>query len=143
MDSETEKYMWFAAKAGWIEKFVTIGFLVNPGPELLELAGYRIGTKAPRSAFNKVNPFNLFLQESKTAENAELRRPAPGRVCINNGRPSFTGNYQKTLAEEYRSRHLLSAPPGLQYQQPTAFLRATGSMSGPMVCDKLFRSDIL
>jgi hypothetical protein len=35
MNSETEKYLSFAAKAGWIEKVVTIGFLVNPGPEFL------------------------------------------------------------------------------------------------------------
>jgi hypothetical protein len=71
--------------------------------ELLELAGYRIGTKARRPTFNKVNPFNLFLQESKTAENEELRRPVPGRVGINHGRPSFTGDYQKAMADEYKS----------------------------------------
>jgi hypothetical protein len=74
--------------------------------ELLELAGYRMGTKARRSAFNKVNPFNLFLQESKNAENEELRRPAPGRAGINHGRPSFTGDYQKAMADEYKSHQI-------------------------------------
>jgi hypothetical protein len=34
-DSITDKYMSFATKAGWVEKVVTIGFLVNPGPDFL------------------------------------------------------------------------------------------------------------
>jgi hypothetical protein len=57
--------------------------------ELLELAGYRMGTKARRSAFNKVNPFNLFLQESKTAENIELRGPAQQHNVAHSANPAF------------------------------------------------------
>jgi hypothetical protein len=36
------------------------------------------------------------------AEDAELRKPTPVRADINQGRPSFTGAYQKQLAEEYK-----------------------------------------
>jgi hypothetical protein len=66
----------------------------------MKQAGYRIQAKAKRVSFNKINPFNLFLQENKTAENEPLRRPAPGREEINHGRPSFTGAYQKHMSGE-------------------------------------------
>jgi hypothetical protein len=73
-------------------------------PPLMQLAGYRIQAKVKRASFNKINPFNLFLKENKTAENQSLRRPAPGREEINHGRPSFTGAYQKHMSDEYKLR---------------------------------------
>jgi hypothetical protein len=71
--------------------------------ELLQLAGYRIGARRHvRPSFNKVDPFNLFLNSSMSAEDTELRKSTPLRADINQGRPSFTGAYQKHLAEEYK-----------------------------------------
>jgi hypothetical protein len=77
------------------------------GSELLELARFRIASKAPhRVSSNKLNTFNIFQQEMKRDQNLELRtgRPAPGTAGINKGRPVFTGAYQKDLAEKYKSR---------------------------------------
>jgi hypothetical protein len=72
--------------------------------ELLELARFRMASKAPRPLSNKVNPFNLFLKERKGDDNADLRKPAPGVAGINKGRPTLTGDYPKMMAEEYKER---------------------------------------
>jgi hypothetical protein len=72
--------------------------------ELMQLAGYRIQAKVKRASFNKINPFNLFLKENKTADNESLRRPVRGGAEINHGRPSFTGSYQKHMSDEYKLR---------------------------------------
>jgi hypothetical protein len=71
--------------------------------ELLELAKFRIASKGPRVSSHKVNPFNIFQQEMKSAENLELRRPGPGAAGTNKGRPAFTGAYQQDLAEKYNA----------------------------------------
>jgi hypothetical protein len=78
--------------------------------QLLELGGFRFSTKMFRPKVKKVNPFNLFLHERKAPDNAELRKPAPGKPGVNMGCPTYTEAYAKKLAEEYK----LSKP---EYQQ--------------------------
>jgi hypothetical protein len=72
--------------------------------ELLELAKFRIASKGPRVSSNKVNPFNIFQQEMKSAENLELRRPGPGAAGTNKGQSAFTGAYQQDLVAKYNTR---------------------------------------
>jgi hypothetical protein len=72
--------------------------------ELMQLAGYRIQAKVKRVPFNKINLFNHFLKENKTAENGTFRRPVRGKVDIIHGRPSFIGAYQKHMSDEYKLR---------------------------------------
>jgi hypothetical protein len=83
--------------------------------ELLELARFRIASKAPpRVSSNKLNPFNIFQQEMKRDQNLQLRtgRPAPGTAGINKGRPVFTGNYlpKRSGGEVQAPSSRISAP---------------------------------
>jgi hypothetical protein len=108
--------------------------------ELLQLAGYRIGARRHvRPSFNKVNPFNLFLNSSMSAEDTELRKSTPLGADINQGRPSFTGAYQKHLAEEYKPLKLGSLVIGRFISRELEQRARTGlGLFGPSAQERVF-----